>query len=215
MRIAPEIDGVTAVMVGDFNPPIYTPAWFALHGLLPEAVAESAELAVAHTEVTQFTADWLSLEVTRDRYQVRTLQAPHIRVHDLILRVFGEHMQHTPLRAFGINRDVHFQVESQVVRDNLGSILAPTEPWGRWGRELEVGGEHGGMRSLTMTQVNLEGRPRGGEINVVNDHFVADGTGLDAGERLMALFEDSFSVSLSRSEELVDQVMSLVLEQES
>ena len=36
MRIEPEISGVSVVLLGDFNPAIFTPAWFALHGLLPE-----------------------------------------------------------------------------------------------------------------------------------------------------------------------------------
>ena len=34
MRIEPEISGVQVVLVGDFNPAIFTPAWFALYRLL-------------------------------------------------------------------------------------------------------------------------------------------------------------------------------------
>lgn len=233
MRIAPEIDGISVIVVGKFSPAIFTPAWFALHGLLPDGVAESAELMVAHQQVTKFKADWLDLQVTSDQFQVETLQAPHIRVHDLILRVFRERLRHTPVTAFGINRNVHFQVESLAVRDKLGRTLAPIEPWGRWGRELGVDGEHGGMNSLTMSQIDPDGRPSGGRVNVkvepsvrvgngrtgvyvgVNDHYVVEDTGLDDADRLMALFEDSFSASLSRSKELVDQVMSLVADGEN
>ena len=35
MRIEPEISGVAVVLLGDFNPAIFTPAWFAMHELLP------------------------------------------------------------------------------------------------------------------------------------------------------------------------------------
>ena len=48
MRIEPEISGVQIVLVGDFNPAIFTPAWFALYRLLPESVASSAK-SLPHT----------------------------------------------------------------------------------------------------------------------------------------------------------------------
>ena len=96
MRIEPEISGVQVVLVGDFNPAIFTPAWFSLYRLLPESVASSAKLEVAHPQATKFTADWLHLEVTVERFVVHTLQAPHVRVRDLVVRVFREHLYHTP-----------------------------------------------------------------------------------------------------------------------
>ena len=50
MRIEPEISGVSVVLLGDFNPAIFTPAWFALHDLLPESVADDADLRIAHRQ---------------------------------------------------------------------------------------------------------------------------------------------------------------------
>ena len=232
MRIEPEIDGVSVILVGSFNPAIFTPAWFALHGLLPEGIADSADLAVAHKQMTMFNADWLRLEVTPDQLNVETVQAPHVRIHDLVLRVFGEHLHHTPLTAFGLNRNVHFQVGSLAARDQLGRILAPVEPWGPWAQELGLDGEHGGMTSLTMTQVDPEGRPAGGRINVkvepsirigngrtgvfvgVNDHYAADDAQPSAAGRLMDLLEGNFQTSLSRSEQIIDHIMSLVANRE-
>ena len=233
MRIEPEIDGVSAILVGSFNPAIFTPAWFAMHDLLPAGIADSADLAVAHKQMTMFNADWLRLEVTPDQFNVETVQAPHVRIHDLVLRVFGEHLHHTPLTAFGINRNVHFQVGSLAARDQLGRTLAPVEPWGPWRQELGLDGEHGGMTSLTMTQVDPEGRPVGGRINVkvepsirtgngrtgvyvgVNDHYAADDTGPATAGRLIDLFEGNFQSSLSRSEQIVDHIMSLATTREA
>ena len=59
MRTEPEIDGVDVVLVGDFNPAIFTPAWFALNGLLPESATASADLQIAHQQITAFNTDWL------------------------------------------------------------------------------------------------------------------------------------------------------------
>ena len=68
---------VSIVLVGNFNPAIFTPSWFALCDLLPKKVADSAELVIAHPEITQFRADWLTLEVSKGNFKAETLLAPH------------------------------------------------------------------------------------------------------------------------------------------
>ena len=123
MRIEPETSGVSVVVLGTFNPAIFTPAWFELHGLLPEGVGARAELKVAHAQVTAFTFDWLRLDVVVERLAVATTEAPYVRVCDLVARTFKEFLPHTPLRAFGINRDVHFLC--RVLLRRIGSA-------GRW-----------------------------------------------------------------------------------
>lgn len=229
MRIEPEISGVSIVLLGEFNPAIFTPAWFALHGLLPESVATSAELQVAHQQMTVFATDRLRLDVSPQRFLVETQQESYIHLCDLVVRVFKEHLYHTPLKAFGINRDVHFQVSSLTVRDQIGRKLAPMEPWGIWKCKLGLDSETGGMMSLTMaSQVNPEGRPKGDRINItvapsvqidqgrwgvyvgVNDHYTTDNdAGSGASEHLMGLLEDHFDESLRRSDGIVDHIMSL------
>ncbi len=164
---------------------------------------------------------------------MESTQAPHIRIHDLVVRVFKEHLHHTPLTAFGINRDVHFQVATPAVRDRLGRTLAPVEPWGRWRRELGLDGELSGMSSLTMTQIDPEERPAGGRINVnvepsrrvgkgrtgvyvrVNDHYAIGDSEPGTVGRVMELFEANFVASLHRSEQIIDHIMSLATNPEA
>ena len=215
------------VLIGDFNPAILTPAWFALNGLLPRTLVENANLRVAHKEVTAFEADWLRLNVNGQSFSVETLQAPHVRVRDLVARVFGEQLNHTPLKAFGINRQVHFRVDSLEQRDAIGRRLAPVEPWGAWSDALGLDGEHGGMTSLTMTQVDPDGRPKGGRINVtvepstrigdgrsgvyvrVNDHYTIADMNPGTASTAIDLLVENFDESLRRSEQIIDHVMSL------
>ena len=102
MRIVPEISGTTIVLVGSFNPAIFTPAWFELHELMPQGTSEIANLEVAHPQTTAFAAEWLHLNVTTERFSAETVQAPDIRVRDLVVRTFREHLNHTPLKAIGI-----------------------------------------------------------------------------------------------------------------
>ncbi len=231
MGIEPEISGVSVVMLGDFNPAIFTPAWFVLHGLLPEDVADNAELRIAHRQVTEFVAEWLRIQVTSERFFAETLQAPHVRLCDLVARTFREYLHHTPITALGINHDVHFRVESFAERDRIGRTLAPVKPWGAWGQNLGLDGESGGMMSLTMSQIEPDGRPKGGQINVtvepsvrvgkgrtgvnvrVNDHYAIENTNLGSAGRLMDLFEGNFDISLERSNGIIDHIMSLAKEE--
>ena len=54
MRIAPEITGASLVLLGNFNPSIFVPAWFGWHGLLPEKTVEAAELKIDSLVKTRF-----------------------------------------------------------------------------------------------------------------------------------------------------------------
>lgn len=227
MRIVPEISGTNIVLVGSFNPAIFTPAWFELHGLLPKGTAEIATLEIAHGQATVFKTDWLHLNVVPERFTVDTTQAPDVRIRDLVVRTFREHLNHTPLNAVGINRDVHFNVRSLEARDRIGRTLAPIEPWGEWAEELGLDGMFGGMTSLTMTQVDPPGRPKGGRINVkvepsvrigegrtgvyvnVNDHYPRDADQPEAAESVIEMLETHFDGSVQRSNRLIDHVMSL------
>ena len=237
MRIEPEISGADIIVFGTLNPAIFTPAWFVLCNLLPKGTEERSDLTVAHPQVTTFAADWLRLEVTDEYLGARTEEAPYIRLCDLVVRTFREFLNHTPLRAFGINRDVHFPVPSRADRDRIGRLLAPVEPWGVCGRDLELDAERGGMTSLTMSQFRPAGRPTGGRINVkvepsvripdergvyvrINDHYTlgdaestaaADGT---RTERLMDMLQKNFDESLKRANMIIDHLMSLATVQE-
>ncbi len=229
MRIQPEIDGVSVVLRGNFNPSIFTPAWFVLHQLLPNTAADTATLQVAHPQVTQFSFDWLSLQVTTDTFVADTAQAPHIRVRDLVLRVFKEHLHHTPLKLMGLNRNVHVPL-TPAERDRIGRRLAPVEPWGRYVEELGLDGESGGMTTLKMSQLQPNGRPAGSQINItvepsnrigggrvgvyvqVNDQYAIAKDDPSNGQELLRALEDKFDSSLMLSESIVDHVVSLAKE---
>ena len=228
MRIVPEISGVTLVLIGNFNPSIFTPAWFGWQNLLPKGIVDAAELQIAQPLITAFRADWLELQIVPDKFLINSVQPPFVRIQDLAIRVFREQLPHTPLRTMGINRQVDFLVDSFEERDRLGRLLAPTEPWGEWGRQLDPDGKHGGMTSLRMSQVNIRDRSPGDMINVtvqpssrigngetgiyieVNDHFaIVDSKGQTATSEIVNILEESFEDSLRRAEQIIDHVMSL------
>ena len=229
MRIEPEIDGVSIVLLGDFNPAILTPAWFVLQGLLPKGAEESADVEAIHPQIASFHFDWFGVRVATDHFVATTEQAPHVRLRDLVAGAFGERLRHTPLRSLGINRYVHFRTGNPAARVRMGLALAPVEPWGEWGLGLGSSAEDGGVTSLTMTRLRPEGRPEGDRINVtvqpsvkiddrrlgvyvgVNDHYGDEGSDRSGAMRLVDILEDRFDKSLKHSESIIDHLMSLAM----
>ncbi len=227
MKPEPEISGVNIVLLGRFNPAIFSPAWFSMHDLLPKSVAENANLHVAHNELTNFSTEWLDILVTLNSFSASTCIAPHVRVRDLTVRVFKEHLFHTPITAIGINRELHFDAGSQERRDRIGRILAPTEPWGHIAELLHLNENQNGIVSLVIRQNNPIGRLLGGQINVkvepsnrigggktgifiqVNDHYSSGSSEFSEEVNLLETLENEYDNSIHRAETIAEHLMSL------
>ena len=227
MRIEPDLSTASIVLLGRFNPAILTPAWFAMNKLLPTDVADTARLDIAHPQMTAFAADWLRLSATVEQFTFHTAVPPYIRLCDLACRIFGEHLSHTPLTAFGVNRESHFQVESANARNRLLRLLAPTDPWDDLGESSLPEGNSVEMTSLTMTRVTPPERPASDQINVtvepsrvvgngltglyvrVNDHFVPGGDSQGGTHTSVTLLEKVFEASLKNSDAVINHIMSL------
>ena len=229
MRIDPEISGASIILLGNFNPAIFSPAWFVHYEVLPESTIKNANVEIATSQISMFSTEWLHIQVHLDRFQASTVSAPIVRIQDLVVQIFKQHLPHTPLTAIGINRDVHFRAHSQEARDRVGRLLAPVEPWGEVGDLLNLDGSTSGMVSLTMRQEQPSDRALGGQINVkvepsarigegrtgiyvqVNDHYVLDPSEIDARDQLINVVEEKFESSCRRSEKIIDYVMSMSL----
>lgn len=227
MKINPEISGVHLVFVGNFIPTMHTLAWFELHDLLPEGASDSTELQMAAPVMLTFSWEWLEFRATRGRLEFHTTHEPYIRICDLSGKLFRGPLGHMPITAVGINRDVHFCVKGPVKRSQVGRQLAPPEPWGRVGESLNLGGENERMPFLSMTGDCPDGRPSEDNIGVtvqssvrttdkrtgiyvgVNDHCTIMKDDPKAQKRFLESFNKRFDSSIKRSNDIVDQIMSL------
>jgi hypothetical protein len=231
MRIAPTVDRISVVLVGNFNPAIFSPAWFALNGLVSKQDADQARVALIHPEVSQFDVGQFSIQVDSQRFSASCLTSYHEMARDLVVGTFGTCLMHTPITALGINRETHFDTGDFFVRDAVGERLAPKMPWGDWGPEIcgphEASSDHGGLMRLTMRQGRPGHRYKGyiqadvqpstlpdlvqtGIYIMVNNHYQLSADSKVAPIRdLLDAIETEWTPALDKSELIIDQIQLL------
>lgn len=125
-----QIETLTVVFIGDFNPIIFQPAWLALKGLIREDEATNAKVEVIHSEIVKFELDdWLSIEITKNRCQFKTSKVPYFEpLRDLITGIF-KILRETPIYSFGINHIYDLSLLDAEKYYAFGSQLTPLEIW--------------------------------------------------------------------------------------
>lgn len=128
---------VSIVLVGEFNPDDFLPNNLLEGKVIAKKSAESASITVLVPKQTvQFKLNWAELLVVQNRIQITSLEAPHIRACDLVLKVLRELALNSTVSQFGINVDHNHDFGTFEARNNFGRKIAPPEVWGSWGQIL-------------------------------------------------------------------------------
>jgi hypothetical protein len=171
------VEGISIVMLGDFNPRIFHPMWFAYNGILREAEAREANIDLIHADVSSFTTEWLTIQVVRDRFTAE-VKADVYRFHlgDLVRNVFSL-LSHSPIRQMGINTGFRLHFKSDKDWHAFGDMLLPKPPWsavldkpGLRGLHIQ-GARNDNHRGLVMISVEPDIHQPGDVIIRCNDHF--------------------------------------------
>jgi len=210
----PEKQGLSIVLLGDFSPKIFQPAWFAAQELLRKQEAEQASIKIIHSDVVEFSLDWCRIVATQNRFHLSTLQEPYYEpLRDLALGTF-KLLMHTPLRMMGINLEKTFRLESEGAWHEYGNRFAPKRPWAKILKKP-------GLRTLTMEDVRPDQLPGYIRVTVqpseeihpalflfVNDHYQAENpeTVLGANE-LITMLEKCWEPSMTRSNQIMNHLL--------
>lgn len=117
------------MLVGSFNPTIFQPQWFARQNLLSQAEADAAKILVLVPQICDFETERFRVQVTTERFAAFSKPDTNpVPLRDLVLGTFFI-LEHTPVTAIGLNRHMHFQLETVEQWHALGDKLAPKEPW--------------------------------------------------------------------------------------
>lgn len=127
--LEPDRQSLSIVVLGDFNPSIFQPFWFSTNDLMPQVEAENAEISIIHKQVAAFSIGKINVQVDATRFGLTTeepSQEPILR--DLALGTLLL-LEHTPLRAIGLNLDTVFAIASEEAWHAIGHRLVPKHDW--------------------------------------------------------------------------------------
>lgn len=120
---------IAIVLVGNFNPIVFQPAWFSNQKLLRAAEVDNASINVIHPDVVSFSTEWLSLQVTRERFTALiTSDAYAVHLRDFVVGTFSL-LEHTPIDHLGVNCTRSISFENLLDWHDFGHYFAPKSPW--------------------------------------------------------------------------------------
>jgi hypothetical protein len=129
MNLEPQIDGLSIVALGSFNPAIFHPRWFAANQLIRIEEADEAKVEFISPNYTTFEVGHFKFQVIQERLSIETSDSSTITpLKDLCVGTFAI-LEHTPIRAFGLNSNQHFSADSVDEWHHIGHYLTPKESW--------------------------------------------------------------------------------------
>lgn len=125
-----QIETLSVVFIGDFNPVIFQPYWLLSKNLIREDEAGNAKVDIIHNEIVRYElGDWLSFEVTRNRCEFKTAKEPYFDpLKDLACGIFKV-LKETPIKSIGINHIFDLSLQTQDKYYKFGSSLTPLNFW--------------------------------------------------------------------------------------
>jgi hypothetical protein len=124
-----EIEGAAVVLLGNFNPALVHPAWLARHKLVRDSEADAADVNLVRPELSVFSVGPFRVEAQPERFTVMVDDLGNLGpLQDLVSSVFTI-LGQTPITKFGLNRHMHFRMESADSWHKVGHTLAPKKAW--------------------------------------------------------------------------------------
>jgi hypothetical protein len=203
------------VSLGEFNPAIYQPHWFSSMNLIRREEAAESKVTLIHQEAAVFSTDWLKVEVTGDRFAVATGDpAKFLPLRDVATGTFRI-LEHTPVRAVGLNSIHHFSTGSVDDWHAIGDHFAPKPSWGKIlekpGLRILVmeGRRHASPAKYVWVRIEPATRKVGQGIDIsVNEHFDLD-KGSTPQERMqsyLATIEEHWEGFLQYADGVCDEL---------
>lgn len=226
MRYNIETHSASIVLIGDFNPVIFSPAWFAKFGFINDDEFEAANRnenknLLALPDLAQFSIPRFSLVVQQQRFNITTTREPFVLILDDVDNIFTRQLPHTPVAMLGINYDIRFKLDSFEQRHRLGRALAPILPWGDFGKRLErdTQTQIGGMAALVMQEnptdreagyrrVQIEPTQNQTGVRIqINDHYQLNPRSEEGAAPVIKTLREKFEPSLAEAKVIVSQLM--------
>jgi hypothetical protein len=200
---------VSLVFIGNFNPSIFQPYWFAHKQLIREKEAQEAKVELIHQDLVKWEINWMYFEVSKNRLEIRTTQEPYFEpIRDLAVSIF-DLMREIPIQGFGINHLLYFALPDETRYFEFGNKLAPLSKWNGFLKnpklfQLEIGEEKRddgfkGQHRIRILPSNIEMPTPYGLLIHVHDHFDISSDFEEKNKEIIAILREQWSISIKRA----------------
>ncbi len=172
-----KIDSTSIVILGKFNPAIIGPNWLLARGLISQNDVDNIDKKFLHNQIAQFSLEWMTLEVTYDRFFIQTYQNRDL-IKNLAVNIF-KILKETPIKAFGINNNFEFDLRNKEKYFEFGNKLCPLNNWNidmndprLLNLEILEKNRYDGLPGQRSTRIIPSAKIRDTGVSiVVNDHY--------------------------------------------
>ena len=208
-----EIDSASIIILGSFNPAIFHPIWFKANGLIKPEEADKAKLEITTPMISIFGVEWFRLQVETQKFAIQTDNETHFELlSDLVIGTFSL-LEHTPVSAIGLNRTMHFKMDSEESWNAFGDKIAPKDIWqgvleepGLLSLVMQGPKKKPNQKSENLINVRVEPSPRTtpGIYIDVNNHFEIKDNDL---QKVLNILKESWRDVLINSRKIADQII--------
>ncbi|MCR9025493.1 hypothetical protein NW939_12815 [Aeromonas caviae] len=188
------IAGTSIVLLGSFNPDVFTVGWLLHHELIGEDSVDSSNPGInIPFEVARINLKDCWVVVEKNKLVISTTSSPYTFISDLAVNILILIGPSCVVEKIGFNYEEHYMFTPQE-REDIGLALAPRAVWGDWGKALhnsDLSNPQNGLRTMTMKQSELYDRVDGSiNVTVGVSERVTNGVGFKYNDHF-DLFEDN------------------------
>lgn len=215
-----QINMCSIVFIGNFNPAVFQPFWLANKKLIRESEAEQTKLELIHNDLVKFDLGWVNLQVTQERFELRTTQEPYfLPVRDLAIGVFTL-LNETPITSLGINHVFHCAFKDEKTLYEFGNLLSPLNNWNTQMNEprllnlaiieqKRMDGLDGHYRIQILPSKTKLTTKFAVEINI-NDHFNIMHNQTGRNGEMISVLKDNWDSSFQKAQSISNHILSLI-----
>ena len=211
----PDVKSASIVLVGNFNPSIFHPQWFAAHDVISQSEADDeSDLKIATPQVTSFSLTWGNVQVTPDQFVI-SCKNPTLfaMLQDFVLKTF-DILGHTPVSAMGVNMEQKWLSTNEAEHRRFGDNIAPKVKWEFMSKP--------GLRDIVMEEQQRPDKYNGyvqariqalrekqySILISINDHyFIPKYESSQGAEPIMEILRENWSASNEHSEEIIKKIV--------
>ncbi len=214
------------VLIGKFNPEMFSPEWFLRHNIIMEEDVNFARSQkekyplIVSNQITMFVLNNLTIKIETNRFIVSATKEPFVMLKDFVCSTFNN-LGSYEITAYGFNYGAHYKINNIHDYQLIGDNLAPKKYWSKL-LEDDISGDDrkGGLVSIKMNRQNENGSKsielqpsafiKQGVFIACNDHHICDAENCDA-DVIVPKIELEFDNSVKEMEllqlNLLDEVL--------